>query len=290
VHADDAGRGERREIVPAALALVAVVLSALVGGNAFGLRERAFGSESPQARPVALSRAASQAGPAPTVQTVLRSQPWWQAVRTYDGAGPTTTTPFSIDATAINWRVRWSCRQDRLDVVTAGAGKPLLSAACPGSGTAYGSRRGQLQLAVAATGPWHLQVDQQVDVPLVERPLPGMTAATEVSHGALYRVDQTGSGTVRVYRLPGGRYALRLESFFVTANSDLDVQLTPLALPRTTKQIQAGKRVHVSPLDITAGSVNLVLPPGLNPQRYRSVVIWCERLSSAYAAATLARS
>jgi hypothetical protein len=43
----------------------------------------------------------------------------------------------------------------------------------------------------------------------------------------------------------------------------------------------------VAPLDITAGSTNLAVPDTVDPSQFRSVVIWCERLHSAYAAASL---
>ncbi|MCA1711657.1 MAG: DM13 domain-containing protein [Actinobacteria bacterium] len=230
-----------------------------------------------------MSRAAG--GAAAATRTLLKSQPWWQAVGTYDGAASTTTGAFSVDGAAINWRVRWTCQQGHLEVLVPG--KRVVSAACPGTGTAYASRSGRQQLAVTASGSWHLQVDQQIDVPLVEKPLPGMSAATEIAHGALYRIDQTGSGQVLIYRLPDGRFALRLEDFFVTANSDLDVQLTRLPRPRSTEQIKPAPRVHVGPLDITAGSLNMILPAGVDPATYRSVVIWCDRLASAYAGAAL---
>jgi hypothetical protein len=78
-----------------------------------------------------------------------------------------------------------------------------------------------------------------------------------------------------------------LADFFVTANTDLEVQLSPLEAPRSTDQVKASNPVSVAALDITAGSLNFVLPPTVDPTRYKSVVIWCERLFSAYAAASL---
>ena len=42
--------------------------------------------------------------------------------------------------------------------------------------------------------------------------------------------------------------------------------------------------VWAAPLDVTTGSLNFTLPPDVNPARYRSVVVWCPIIDSAYAA------
>ena len=280
-----------------ALGLIALVASALFGGNAFGVREHFLGSETPPARPPAASRAAGASGaadePAATTvepaRTVLRSQPWWQSVTKLEGVGTMTAPAFTIDPGAVQWRVKWTCQTGRLMVRAPAQRRPVVDAACPGADTGYGIQKGSVGLQVRADGPWQLQVDQQVDLPLNEPVLPAMTApgAAAVATGSLYRIDQVGSGTVTLYRLGDGGYALRLADFFLTANTDLEVQLSPLEAPRSTDQVKASNPVSVAALDITAGSLNFVLPPTVDPTRYKSVVIWCERLFSAYAAASL---
>jgi len=146
-----------------------------------------------------------------------------------------------------------------------------------------------MSLAVRADGPWRLQVEQQVDVPLVEPPLPAMAApgTSTVDSGSLYRIDQVGSGRLTVFRLADGSYALRLDDFFVTANSDLELRLSPLPAPQTTDEFTGSPSVSVAPLDVTAGSLNFAVPKAVDPTQYRSLVIWCERIHSAYAAASL---
>ena len=283
---------------PAAVfAVLVVALSAVVGGEYFGLRARLWGSATPEARPVASGRdlldpATAAPGvplPARAAATVLRSQPWWQGVRALEGTGPATPAAVAIDSGAIQWRVNWSCERGRLRVTAPNQTRALVDAACPGTGTGFGSRSGAVNLQVEADGPWRLQVDQQVDVPLVEPPLPAMAApgAARVASDAVYRVDQTGRGQATLYRLPDGGHALRLDDFYVTPNVDLEIRLSPLAEPRTTAEIADTPSVHVAPLDITAGSMNFLLPRDVDPSRYRSIVIWCEVLFSAYAAARL---
>lgn len=277
------------------LGLLAVVASALVGANLRGSRERLWGSESPVARQVAGSReapeAASPARPAPTNgdTTLLRSQPWWQGLAKLDGSGSTTATPFSVADGALQWRVKPTCQTGHLLVRAPGQARPVLDAACPTTETGYGVRKGSVALQVTADGPWSMTVDQQVDVPLDEPPLPVLSApgTRPVLSGSLYRIDQVGNGTVTFYRAGDGSTVLRLDSFFVTANVDLELRLSTLEAPHSTEQYLAAPSVFVAPLDVTTGSLNFTVPADVDPTRYRSLVVWCPIVDSAYAAATL---
>jgi hypothetical protein len=276
----------------AVLGLVVLTASAVFAGNPFGVRDRLLGSAVAAPAPVAVSRSAVPSGSAPSeapVKTVLRSEPWWQSVRTLRGTGPTTVPGVAIAGDALQWRATWTCQTGRLAVTVAGQAHPVVDAGCPGTGIGYATTTGATDLRVDATGPWQIQVDQQVDVPLDEPALPAMTApgAGTVSTGSFYRVDQVGTGTVTIYRLADGTYALRLAYFYVTPNTDLEVRLSPLAAPHSTDEYTAAPSARVSFLDVTAGSLNFAVPAGVDPTQYRSVVLWCDRLHSAYAAATL---
>ncbi|MGI8984150.1 MAG: DM13 domain-containing protein [Acidimicrobiales bacterium] len=277
--------------------LVALVASALVGGNFLGSRERLWGSESLEARPAAGSRVAEDpagAGPTQTTapaadQTVLRSQPWWQGLTKLEGRGSTRAAPFAVSQGSLQWRASWTCQTGRLLVRAPGQPRPVVDAACPGEGKGYGARKGDVALDVTANGPWSITVDQQVDVPLVEPPLPVMNApdTRAVLTGSLYRMDQVGTGTLNIYRAADGSHVLRLGSFFVTANVDLELRFSTLEAPRTTEQFLSSPLVFAAPLDVTAGSLNFTLPADVSPSQYRSVVVWCPIIDSAYAAVTL---
>ncbi|MFN2390003.1 MAG: DM13 domain-containing protein [Actinomycetota bacterium] len=271
-----------------ALGVVAVAAGVVIGGNPFEVRDRLFGSALPEPRPAAGSRIAGRGNEAPG-KTVLRSQPWWQRVTTASGEGDGTTEPFTVDGAAIQWRVRWTCERGHLVVAAAGADDPLVDAPCPGSGTGYVTQTGGSRLEIAADGPWTVRVDQQVDVPLREPPLAAMRApgATPVASGDLYRIERAATGAVHLYRLADGRYALRLADFYVSPNVDLEIRLSPLRAPQTTRAFLDAPSEWVAPLDITAGALNFVLEDDVDPTRYRSVVIWCPPLSIAYAGATL---
>lgn len=280
------------------LALVALAATAIYGGDLFGVRERLGSPATPVPRPVALSRTAGdQAAATPVTatsepaKTVLRSQPWWQGVRTLNGTGAATAT-FPIDSGALQWRAKWTCRSGHLVARVAAGPHPLVDAACPGTGTGYATRTGATSLAISADGPWQVQVDQQVDVPLVEAPLAAMTApgAKAVATAALYGIDQSGSGRITVYHLADSSYSLRLDDFFITPNVDLEIRFSPLPAPHTTDAYLGAPSVAVAPLDVTTGSINFAVPAAVDPTRYASVVIWCPLIRSAYAAATLVPS
>lgn len=279
-------QGLARRVAPV-LGLLALAASLVVATNLFRTREALFGSATPAPRAAAFSRVDSS--PAKAKKTVLRSQPWWQKVRRFDGVGAETTPAFKISDDAIQWRLRWSCRRGRFVVRTSAGAKPLIDSSCSAKRSKELTDKPGGRLQIEANGAWTATVEQQVDVPLVEPPLPVMTApgTSEVASGSFYRIDQTGRGRVVIYRLPNGRYALRLRSFYTSPNVDLEIRLHPLPAPRTTRQYLSAPSKSAAPLDITAGSMNFLLPAGVDPTRYRSVVIWCPLITSAYAAATL---
>ena len=117
-----------------------------------------------------------------------------------------------------------------------------------------------------------------------------MTDRSRLASGAFSGIEQDGRGTATVFELPGGGWALRLDPFFVTPNDDLFVWASEAEAPRTSADALFTPHVQLDPLKATAGSQNYVLPPTLPLERVRSIVIWCEPVRTAYAAAALARS
>jgi len=271
------------------LALLALIASAILGSNMFSIRDKLFGTATPDAAPPVAGRVAGDTTQdSVAAPTSLRSEPWWQDVTTLQGTGPTTSAPFTIVAGAIQWRLKWTCSTGRL-VVRAAKPKPVVDGACPEGAVGYSVEKGQQTLQVMADGPWKLEIGQQVDSPLVEPPLPAMTAAgaTTVGSGAFYKIDKTGTGKVTIYRQADGRYSLRLDDFFVSPNSDLELRLSTLDAPHSSQEFANAPNELVVVMDVTAGSLNYAVPAGLDPTKFRSVVVWCRPISSAYAAASL---
>jgi len=278
------------------LALVALAASAVLGSNVFGLRAQLLGVDAPEARPAAAGRTVGEQAPAPTPaapaeaeETLLRSQPWWQGLTTAQGEGPSALDPVTVGGDAIQWRVNATCEGSSIAVRAEGESEPLLSGDCESAAVGYGVQTGDVRLRVESDGPWALEIEQQIDLPLVEPPLPAMTApdTTTVATGEFYRLDQRETGTVSIYQLADGSHALRLDEFFVTPNIDLEINLSPLEAPQSTAEFMASPSVYVAPLDVTAGSMNFTVPADIDPAAYGSVVIWCPLIDSAYAAASL---
>ncbi len=274
------------------LGLLLLVASFVVAADLFGTRGALFGSATPEPREAAFSRIDSSSA-VRTEQTVLLSNPWWQTVGRFRGVGTQETPGFQIGEDAIQWRVTWSCERGRFVARAAGRAEPLINASCAGEKTTTTELSGTVEggLRIEADGPWSAQVDQQVDVPLVEPPLPAMTSpqTREVASGDFYRMEEVGQGRVTIYRLPDDRYALRLRDFYVTPNVDLEMRLSPLRKPETTREYLSAPAKLAAPLPTTTGSMNFILPDDVDLSRYRSVVIWCPPLNKAYAAATLER-
>lgn len=226
-----------------------------------------------------------------TTEPPRRAAPRWETVVTLTGNGPQETDPFRILPHAIQWRVRWSCEQGNVRITTIPPprrGRPLAEDSCGKEGTAFAVHSGDIRLHVETDGAWRAIVDQQLDVPLDEQPLPGMTPETVVAEGVFYDVEKTGRGQVRLHRLPDGRRLLRFEDFETSHNTDLFVWLTDAAHPTTSAEAVAAGRVVVGNLKSTLGSQNYEVPAELPPERIRSIVIWCQPVSVAYAAAALA--
>jgi hypothetical protein len=101
----------------------------------------------------------------------------------------------------------------------------------------------------------------------------------------VYDIDRVGRGVIKLYRLGDGSRVLRLEDFFVSINSDLEIRLSELARPTTTDEIAKAPVRTIVPLTATTGSMNYPLPPDVDLERFRSIVIWCELTRNAYAAA-----
>ncbi len=271
--------------------LVLMAASAVYGGDFFGVRDRlsppasrtresAFGpAESRRGRPVAEQR---------------RSQPYWVTVRRFAGGGLFTTPAFSIDRRALQWRVAWRCERGSFTIrperLSGEAYRPLADTAdCPARDEGRSVASGDFRLKVDARAGWEARVEQQLDVPLAEPPTAAMTApgTREIASARFYGIDEEGSGSVRVFRDRAGGLSLRLEDFYVTPNIDLEIRLSALARPRSTRAVAAARHRDVVFLKATTGSMNYRLPAGALGEDVKSVVIWCENTRNAYAAAAL---
>lgn len=273
------------------VALTALAAGAVVGSNSFDVRDRLLGTSLPAPVAPATSRDDGQPSPGGAKRTTLRSAPWWQVVTTLHGAGSTTSMPFTIDDRAVDWRVTSSCAAGHLVVRSPGQPRPLVDADCP-QGAGQSDRTGPTRLEVSADGPWSLEVAQRIDTPLVEPPLPAMTApgTTALAAGSFYKVDRVGAGRVTIYDQADSRYSVRLENFWVSPKASLQLRLSSAESPQTTAEYLGARSQLLAAMDVTAGSLNYVAPAGVDPAGFRSVVIWSPLDNHVYAAARLGPS
>ena len=265
-----------------ALGLLAVLMLAGCGGDDGG---RASGDRDPF----------TEVSNEPSLtRTARRAAPRWERVARLRGTAPAQES-VSIAGGAIQWRARWRCASGRLALGVDP--KPRTAAErsggrCPGAGTATWVQTGEQRLSVTASGRWSVVVEQQIDTPIDEPPLAAMQSrgARVLAAGSFYDVERTGSGRVELYRLRGGRAALRLDPFKTSTNTDLFVWLSTARRPRTTRAGVSARRLgDLIALKSTIGPQNYVLPRGVDPRRIRSILIWCEPIQIVYTAASLTR-
>ena len=218
-------------------------------------------------------------------------RPRWERVVELAGRA-SVTRPLRIADRAIQWRLRFECESGRLligIVSVADHEEAIFRRKCPGAGTRYAIMTGRLVLSVEADGRWGILVEQQVDSPLVEPPLPAIQngASDVVAEGRFYNVELEASGKAYLHRLPESRYVVRLEDFWVTPNVDLELWSSTLRRPQTSAEIVRAPHQPIAFLKATAGAHNYLLPRGMDVARMRSVAIWCQLTHQMYAAAPL---
>lgn len=267
-----------RRTVLALLLLLALVLAGCGGGA-----EDEASSRSPA------TTATIGAAPDTTVAGP-RAAARWETVSTFNGSGTFQTPQFNILTNAIQWRVRVTCTTGTLRITSDPPPRrsaPVVDTTCPKEDTGYSIVTGPVRMSVEATGTWKAVVDQQVDTPLNEPLLAGMTPDRVVASGSFYKLEVEGEGTVDLYRLADGRRILRFEDFKTAENTDLFVWLSEAAKPANSAEAVRTPHVQITNLKSTVGTQNYEIPASIPTEKIRSVVIWCEPVAIAYAAAAL---
>jgi hypothetical protein len=278
----------------ATAAVLALAATACGGGDS-----DSAGSQTVNTRPSATPTTGAGVNfdtPPPSAPGTRKSQPYWSPVTTVEGTGNTTSKSFTIDSGALQWRVSWHCESAPFTIVSVNAAgqesKRKLADAltCPKDGEGFAADKGAQSLKVVTGGAWKATVEQQVDIPLIEPAPAGLASAKVLGTAKVYNVDREGQGTAKIYELPNGTRLIRLEDFFVSINSDLELRLSELPNPKTTEDAVKAPFKVVAPLKATVGSMNYEVPKDIDVTKYKSIVIWCEITRNAYAAATIERA
>lgn len=109
----------------------------------------------------------------------------------------------------------------------------------------------------------------------------------DLATGVFTSLDHGTSGAVRVVELADGRRIVRLEGLDTDNGPDLYLYLSTNG-SRGDEQAFDDDYVNLGRLKGNLGDQNYDLPVDAELDRYRSVVIWCDRFNSAFGAADLA--
>ncbi|CAM5465315.1 hypothetical protein GCM10010261_58200 [Streptomyces pilosus] len=155
--------------------------------------------------------------------------------------------------------------------------------------------------------PWKLWQDETVREELPgaaaaastppAAPSPGASAdtppagPTTLASGEFISHEHATSGTVRFVRLADGSHVVRLEGLDTSNGPDLHVWLTdaPVKEGRAGWHVfDDGAYVSLGKLKGNKGSQNYTVPADVDPSRFSSVSIWCDRFDVSFGAAELA--
>lgn len=222
----------------------------------------------------------------------VKAAPRWETVDTFTGTGAFSSPELTILKDAVQWRVRYTCTTGTLRVTSTPPPRrpgPIVDTPCPKEGEGYSIVTGPVRISIEAAGDWKAVVDQQIETPLDEPPVPGMAQAPVASEGMFYPLEKDGRGAAKLYRLPDGRRFVRFEGFETSQNTDLFVWLSQVDRPETSKEIVDAPYVDLGNLRSTLGTQNYEIPASVPDSAIRSIVVWCAPLAIAYTAASLAR-
>ncbi|WP_217250657.1 DM13 domain-containing protein [Streptomyces sp. AC602_WCS936] len=121
---------------------------------------------------------------------------------------------------------------------------------------------------------------------------PASAGPVTLASGGLISHEHATSGTVKLVRLTDGSHIVRVENLDTSNGPDLRVWLTDAPVKSGTAGwhvFDDGEYVSLGKLKGNKGSQNYTVPADVDPSRYTSVSIWCDRFDVSFGAAELAR-
>ena len=154
-------------------------------------------------------------------------------------------------------------------------------------------------LAVGVFGVQTLLYDTEVNEDFAATPLAsdeqGPSQAAEsaprdpivVSSGRFHPIAHPGSGDAIVYRLEDGFHVLRLENLDIFNGPALYVYTVAAEDAGDNETVLDAGFLNLGPLKGNKGNQTYELPAEFDPNKHRSISIWCQRFSVNFATAPL---
>ncbi len=108
-----------------------------------------------------------------------------------------------------------------------------------------------------------------------------------ISSGEFHPVAHPGKGDAIVYRLADGSHVLRLENLDIFNGPALYVYAVAAEDAKDNETVEEAGSLNLGPLKGNRGNQTYELPAAFNPEKYRSISIWCKRFSVNFATAPL---
>lgn len=150
-------------------------------------------------------------------------------------------------------------------------------------------------VVLAVFQPQKLFIDQRVDEALPEvttQPTPDVASPSPqrmtIASGRFRPLAHRASGSAQAIELGGGKRIVRLEDLDVENGPDLFVYLSSSPPDVRDEDDFDDDFIDLGRLKGNKGDQNYTLPASVDLDRYATVVIWCRRFTTAFAAAALA--
>jgi hypothetical protein len=108
-----------------------------------------------------------------------------------------------------------------------------------------------------------------------------------ISSGEFHPVAHPGKGDAIVYRLEDGSHVLRLENLDIFNGPALYVYAVGAQDAKDNETVKEVGFLNLGPLKGNKGNQTYELPTQFDPEKHRSISIWCKRFSVNFATAPL---
>jgi hypothetical protein len=115
-------------------------------------------------------------------------------------------------------------------------------------------------------------------------------APATLAQGSFHSNAHETSGTAAVLALADGRRILRLTNFSTSNGPDVRIYLVAASDVTDDATVKTAGFVELGPMKGNRGDQNYEIPASVDLAKYRTVTVWCKRVSVNFGSAPLAQS